>query len=100
MGRFFVYDPECGFETYTTAKEAEEAAEGILEEYRDNAGDGWDECVASLCWGEIREQVVQTDRRPAPEGSSFDEYWDFGLKPVVPDESEAWNEANTRCEVR
>lgn len=88
MDRFFVYDPECGFETYATAKEAEEAAEGILEAYRDDAGDGWDECVTNLCWGEIREQAVQTDCNPAPEGSAFDEYWDFGLVSVTSDPCE------------
>ena len=52
---FFAYDPECGFDTYDTAEGAKDAAEEILDSYRDNASDGWDEASSQICWGKISE---------------------------------------------
>jgi len=60
--RWFVYDPGDGFETYATAEEAKEGAETALDQYRDNAPEGWAEEVAGVCWGEIKGQVIQTVR--------------------------------------
>ena len=47
MDRFFSQCPDCGFETYKTAKEASDSADAHLDHYRDDAGEGWSEggCV-------------------------------------------------------
>lgn len=82
MSNYFVSDPECGDEFYETADEAKKEAELILDFYRDASGDGWDECVTSLCWGIVLEECNQTKCEPAPKGSEFDEIWDFGLVPT------------------
>jgi len=80
--RFFVHDPECGDEFFDTAEEAKAHAESLLDEYRDGSGDGWNEIVTNICWGEVREQCVLMTCVPAPPGSEFDEIWDFGFREV------------------
>lgn len=81
--RFFSYCPECGFDTHPTAETATLAAEDHLEHYRDKAGDGWSEDVTGICWGEIKQEVVETERRPRTDEDNcdpeFDEIVDFGL---------------------
>lgn len=62
--RFFSYCPDCGLDTHETAKEAEESADGHLEHFRDDAPDGWSEEVTAICWGEIKGEVEETERRP------------------------------------
>ncbi len=84
--RYFVNDPEDGVEFFDTEQEARDHAEHVLQQYRDLSVDGWDECVTWICWGEVKERVVQTICRPAEQGSGVDEYWDFGLRA---DEREA-----------
>jgi len=67
--------PECGFETFKTAKEAEADAEAHLDHYRDDAPDGWNDEVTGICWGEVKASVDETERRP------FDPATDFGIDP-------------------
>lgn len=80
---WFSYDPEDGFERHAT--EARATAERTLDMERDNAGDGWSECVEEICYGRVCGEVRQTSRTPADEGSEFDEMVDYGLVGVEPD---------------
>lgn len=75
MKRFFSFDPEGDFELHDTAEQAQAAAQSSLDQYRDEAPDGWNENVDRVCWGEIREQVVETMRRP------YDPKQDFFMDP-------------------
>jgi len=82
---FVVFDPQDGPEFFDTAEEAKARAEEILEDYKERSSDGWDEEVEDLHWGEyvVREEATQTVCEPAPEGSQFDEIWDYELRPEV-----------------
>ena len=75
MNRFFSYCPDCGIDDHATAEEAEKHADGCLDHYRDDAPDGWDENVTSICWGEIKGSVLETERRP------FNPETDHGIDP-------------------
>jgi hypothetical protein len=88
--RFVTFDPQDGPEWFETADEAKAHAEHLLDMYRDDCGDGWDEEVDTIHWGEYTclGEVVQTKCESAPEGSEFDEYWDFELKSTPNAESE------------
>jgi hypothetical protein len=58
--RYFSYSHDTGFDTYETAEEAKKAAEESLQGYRDTAhGDEWDEEVTGVCWGEIKQEIVE-----------------------------------------
>ena len=72
--KYFGYDPDSGFETFTTAKEAKEYAQDAIDWYRDHADEGWDEAVNSVCWGEIKQQTVMTDEKTIKEAEE-----DLGL---------------------
>ena len=62
--RFFSFDPDDGFHLHPDADDARANADRILDEYRDMAGDdGWPDDVESVYWGEVREHVVETDRK-------------------------------------
>ena len=90
--KYFSYCPESGFETHTTAKEAEKSAQDSIDYFRDYASDGWDEHVEGVCWGEIKQHTVITDRKTLKEaeeelGLTFDSaevsgYVDYGLEDV------------------
>lgn len=81
MKEWFSHDPEGhGLEFHETEAEAKAAAEKALDDYRDDAGDGWAESVTGVCWGRLFGQIVETERKPAEEGEPFDETVDYGLK--------------------
>lgn len=92
--RWVVFDPEEPPEFFATAGEAKNHAEGILQEYRERAVDGWDEEVTVIEWGEyiVHEEVQETSRTPADEGCEFDDYLEYGLVPVTPRRSEGEGE--------
>ncbi len=76
---WFSYDDEHGFETHATEEEARKAAAESLDMYRDDAYEGWDEGVTNVCWGRIRQCVVELSRRPAEEGSPTDVWIEYGF---------------------
>jgi hypothetical protein len=80
--KWFSYDPAVGFDTHDTEQEAKASAEESLQEYRDHAGDGWDDDVNHVCWGQVREVSAMTEERIAPEGSEFDFTCDYVLREV------------------
>jgi hypothetical protein len=84
MKRFFCYCPNCGFDTFDTAEEAQKMAQASLAEAADNANsDGWDENIDQLCWGELTEMAVMTNQRPPePEDCDFDYICEYELTPL------------------
>ena len=80
---FFSYDVDEGLEFHKDKVKAEARAVLLLEGHREHAYEGWDEdSVKQICWGQVIESVVETERSKAPEGSEFDEFLNFGLAPV------------------
>jgi len=61
MDKFFAYSDDTGVDTFQTAEEAKAAAQESIEGYQENAHEGWDECVANVRWGEIKEQATEFD---------------------------------------
>jgi hypothetical protein len=59
--RFFVLDCD-GFATFETEDKAKTSAELSLDHFRREAlQDGeWSDDAGSVCWGEIRQQAVET----------------------------------------
>ena len=70
--RYFAYSHDTGFERYETADEARKAAEESLRGYREAADDGWDEEVTGVCWGEIKQEIVEL-----PTGEIINDYGDY-----------------------
>lgn len=82
--KYFMYDPDCGFETYRTAEEARAAAKEAIDYYRGDAVDGWPDEVSQVCWGEIKQESQQTGLRPrSEEDPSYCEMiCDYELKDI------------------
>lgn len=82
--KFFMYSDDAGFETYQTREEAIKAAEEMIDDYREDAGDGWPEEAGTTRWGVIIQQATECDyEKPSAEngwlGSS-----DYRLLPETP----------------
>lgn len=82
--KFFMFDPDNGFETYKTAEEAKAAAEEAIDYYRGDAGDGWPDEVSQVCWGEIKQESQQFGLRPRNEEdkSCCDMICDYALTDI------------------
>ena len=82
--KFFLYDPNNGFETFATEDEQEQAAEDAIESYLN--GDEWDEDVTSIVCGVITSKASQygIERRPGEiDENGFGEnglYWPEGCE--------------------
>jgi hypothetical protein len=66
MERFFSYYPDSGIDWHETKEEAIEAAELALQYMRGDS-DGVPEAATHICWGEVRGQVVESNRRTVKE---------------------------------
>lgn len=64
------------FHTHASREEAEKAASAALDEFRDAACDGWDECVHNVSWGRISQIATVTEDRPRTDE-------DYGLDPDI-----------------
>ena len=88
---FFSYDPENGIQFFYTSEQAKVSADSILDSFRDWAVDsGWPENPTDICWGEVRESVVEISREKKPENPTqaeidqfgeFDELIEYALHP-------------------
>lgn len=80
---WYSYDPEHGYETFSTAKEAEDDASACLEHLRDKATDGWHEDTEAVQWGVLvpLAYAVKTEERPHDD-PSFDYWCDFAIEAV------------------
>lgn len=83
---YFSYGSECGFDWHNTEKEAIEAAEAVIDNYRGDACDGWSEETDSVCWGVILQQATKVDERPRTDDDkcdpAIDTVCDYALLPV------------------
>lgn len=62
--RFFSYDGSKDgreFKHHETAEQAAAACTAILDDLRENAGDGWPENSGEVYWGEIRQRSQMCD---------------------------------------
>lgn len=79
MDKFFCFDGHC-FNTFATMDEAKQDAQKALDYFSEDAGEGWDELVEQVCYGQITGGVVETERMPRRE----DDYGlDYGIDTVV-----------------
>lgn len=84
-GRYFAADPAMGdFDLYATLADARTNAQRMLDEATDEAADGgWPDDPPQICYGMVLSECVETDRKPAPAGSEFDEIVTFELAPTA-----------------
>lgn len=84
---YFSYGSEHNFEWHKTAKEAVEAAEAAIDDYRGDACDGWSEEVDSICWGIIMQSSTKVGERPRNEDDrcdpAIDTVCDYALLPNI-----------------
>lgn len=84
---YFSYGSEHNFEWHKTAKEAVEAAEAAIDDYRGDACDGWSEEVDSICWGIIMQSSTKVGERPRNEDDRcdplIDTVCDYALLPNI-----------------
>lgn len=79
--RYFAYSTDHGFERFVTAEEAEQFAQNLLDDYRDDSYDeGWSEDVESVCWGEVSQQVTEVVTGPAANPANGSYSYDYILK--------------------
>jgi len=81
--KYFAFDEEAGFETFETEVEATEYAEECIQCYRDNAGEGWAEMAANVCWGKIEARATEfkTGTKGMFEGELVD-FVDYKLEKL------------------
>lgn len=72
MKKFFLYDPENGFDTYETVEDVARAAEESIPYYLDGT---WDDNVDNLVTGVITHTAQQTDIEYKPEDPKVVEDW-------------------------
>lgn len=97
MIEWYSYDPERGYETFKTAKEASDDAQACLEHLRDKAVDGWHEDTEAVQWGVMvpLAYAVKTEERPH-EDPSFDYWCDFAIETVEEPDNAAMVELGLR----
>jgi len=71
---YFVQSPDTGFDDYETLQEALDAAEETINNYRDEAYDGWSEEITSLRVGIVTHDVEMFDFK-RKEDFGDDEIW-------------------------
>ncbi|MFP2164571.1 hypothetical protein ACLEYI_06305 [Enterobacter ludwigii] len=69
---FFSYGSEHDFELHKTAKDAAEAAEAAIDDYRGDACDGWSDEVDSICWGVVMQSSTKVGERPRTKDDHCD----------------------------
>ncbi|HFK1636916.1 TPA: hypothetical protein ACG060_002708 [Klebsiella oxytoca] len=84
---YFSYGSEHNFEWHKTAKEAVEAAEAAIDDYRGDACEGWSEEVDSICWGIIMQSSTKVGERPRNKDDrcdpAIDTVCDYALLPNI-----------------
>lgn len=60
MEEYFTYDPDDGFETFSTKEEAIVRVNEIIEKYKSYAEENgcYDEDILSVCWGKVKQRLV------------------------------------------
>ncbi len=68
---YFSFDG-CDFHFHDEEEEAKKNAVDALDEFRDEADDGWCELSSQVCWGIVIGKCQVTDERPATEDDGVD----------------------------
>ena len=82
--KFFMYSDDAGFETYQTREEAIKAAEDMIYDYREDAGDGWPEEAGTTRWGVIIQQATECDYEKPSAENGWMGWCDYKLLPETP----------------
>lgn len=82
--KFFMYSDDAGFETYQTREEAIKAAEDMIDDYREDAGDGWPEEAGTTRWGVIIQQATECDYEKPSAENGWLGWCDYKLLPETP----------------
>ena len=69
--KYFSYCPGNGFEIHKTADSARKHAEDMLDDERGEAYDGWSYYVEQICWGVLKQHVVETMNRPRTDDDTL-----------------------------
>ena len=82
--KYFSYYPGGEFKFHETASQAQNAIEEALDYERSEAHEGWSDNMEQYCWGEIKQRVIETMRRPRTDDDTFvssdcDTIVDYGL---------------------
>ncbi|MDJ0473767.1 hypothetical protein QNA27_08900 [Pantoea eucalypti] len=80
MSKYFAYDPECGFELFDTADEAQSHAQDAIDQFREEAAEGWPESVEGVCWGELKQHAVETTLNAGDKEDIDKEFSDYILE--------------------
>ena len=74
---WFVYDPDDGYNEYTSEEEARQAYLNAIQGYRDVANEGWPDEVGSVVWGKVYQTTeLQTVEPPAGLLEDDPDYYD------------------------
>lgn len=71
MIKYFIYDPENGFETFKTLAEREAAEKKVLAAYGEE-GD-WPENTGAICSGTVTHRATKCDIKNRPEDYELDD---------------------------
>ena len=83
--RWYTYCPEEGIETHFDKKQAQSAAQSIMDSYEVAAhSDGWHEDMESVSWGMLVpvEQAQVVERKTAEPDDEFGEWVKYELRPA------------------
>lgn len=68
---YFMYGPDCGFERYGSQEAAIKAANEMIDDYREDAAEGWCEEVDQVCFGIVMSYARQHDVQQPSEENGF-----------------------------
>lgn len=69
--KYFMHGPDCGFEIYDSQDSAVKAANEMIDDYREDAADGWCDEVDQVCFGVILSYACQVDVQAPSEDNAF-----------------------------
>ena len=86
MRLFFSYDSgeNRPFTLHDTEEEARDATKESFQCYQDEAYEGWSDDVTEVCWGEVRQAVVEISSCyvTKEDPRDWDEIVDYALKNI------------------
>jgi len=86
--KYFLYDPDNGFETFATQEECEKSAKESIQNYLD---EGWNEDVVNVVTGIITHEATETNRVERPAEEDLDE-------DGCDHDGYGWHEFDYRCD--
>lgn len=87
---YFMYGPDCGFERHDTQDAAIKAANEMIDDYREDAGDGWCDEVDQVCFGIVLSYASQSDVQKPSEENGFLGSVDYTMSEIETPATDAW----------